>query len=149
MTAINKLDGWTATKTLGADADTVDATGQATAKTVVDKLQVAALNPGANYNNLQVRLEGKVGLTNPIASYDAVKNELVIQVDTASTANSTFAKIVTAINGVTAGRGRGVQRKLDHADGGPSLHLRLEGRHQRGRQYGLHRRQHAAGRYGA
>jgi len=104
VTAINKLDGWTATNTDPADGvDTVDATGQATTKTVVDKLQVAALNPGANYNNLQVRFEGKIGLTTPIASYDAVKNEMVIQVDTASTANSTFAKIVTAINGVVAG----------------------------------------------
>ena len=104
VTAINKLDGWTATDTDPTDdPDTVDATGQATTKTVVDKLQVAALNPGADYNNLQVRLEGKVGLVTPIASYDAVKNELVIQVDTVSTANSTFAKIVTAINAVAAG----------------------------------------------
>jgi flagellin len=81
----------------------VFATGQTAVKTVVDKLQVASLNPGANYNNMQVRFEGKIGLVTPIASYDAVKNEMVIQVDTASTVNSSFAKIVTAINGVTAG----------------------------------------------
>ena len=101
VTAINNLDGWTATNESAAtDALTVDATGQATIKTAVDKLQIAALMPGADFNNMQVRFEGKVGLTNPIASYDAAKNEMVIQVDTASTANSTFAKIITAVNAV-------------------------------------------------
>ena len=103
LTAINKLDGWTATKSDGDDTDTVDATGQAATQTVVDKLQVAALNPGADYNNLQVRLEAKVGLgaATPLASYDAVRNELVIQVD--ATDPTDFADIVTAIDGVVAG----------------------------------------------
>jgi len=104
VTAINKLDGWTATNTEPLkDAETVDLAGQPTPKTVVDKLQVAALNPGANYNNLQVRLEAKVGLGDPLAAYDAVKNEIVIQVDATDTTKSTFAKIVTAIDGLAGG----------------------------------------------
>ncbi len=97
VTAINALDDWTAVNTEpGEDADAVAAAGQSTYTTATDTLEIAALNPGADYNHIQIKLETVDGLGTPRALYDATAKELTIQID--ADGSETLASLKTAVD---------------------------------------------------
>ncbi len=104
------MDGWTATsEDTTTDTDTVNATGQTAVKTVVDQLQVASLNAGADYNNAQVKMLAVAGLTGgPKAIWDNNEKTMTIEVatdDTTTADLTTLAQIkaaVEALPGFTA-----------------------------------------------
>jgi len=92
--AINALDEWTA-----VDVDSAGATAITVADTQTtgtDTLVIAALNPGADYNHIQVNLETIELSGDPQAFYDATAKELTIQVD--PDGSTTLAKLKAAVD---------------------------------------------------
>jgi len=97
VTAINALDDWTAVNTEPAeDTNTVDATGQSSFTTATDTLEIAALNPGADYNHIQIKMEAVDGLAAARAIYDATAKELTLQV--AADGSTTLTSLKSAVD---------------------------------------------------
>ncbi len=99
VAAINTVSQFDARMRSGTGTDTVT-TSSATGTTGADSIKVTSLIPGADFNNMNIRIERQDGLgaSNATASYDSANNELTIPID--STAATTLAEIASAIDAV-------------------------------------------------
>lgn len=101
--AIAATGAWTAA-VRNAGSTTVNA-AQTSATTGQDRLTIEAINPGANYNNMQVVIETQAGLASPVASYNRDTKTFTIKVnysDTSSTSLTAIANAVNALEGFAA-----------------------------------------------
>lgn len=99
IAAIDGLDGWEAyDRTGGASGKFLKATGQSTATTRIDSLEIQSVLKGADFNNMQIEFAKEDGLTaaNTKAAYDATANKLTITMD--SSAATSMLQIANAIN---------------------------------------------------
>lgn len=99
LNAINKLDDWTAVNSGsaggGALTDVVKAAiGASAAQTTKsDSITINALDAGATYNHMQIKMQAVDGLSsNAKAIYDATANELTIQIKSDVATNLTDIK---------------------------------------------------------
>ncbi|MCR4414733.1 MAG: flagellin [Thermoguttaceae bacterium] len=99
VAAINTVSQFDARVRSGTGTDTVT-TASASGTTGVDSIKVTSLIPGADFNNMNIRIQRQDGLgaANPTAAYDSANNVLTITID--STAATTLANIASAIDAV-------------------------------------------------
>jgi len=102
--AIDATGEWDAVLKSGeTGTDTMKAaTTQTAVRTGIDTLTVEAIEPGANFNNMQVLFEAKEGqgLTTPTAKYDRDANTFTITVDYDADDPTTLEDIADAIDSV-------------------------------------------------
>jgi flagellin len=82
VAVLDAMDEFSAVKQSGTDAHKINA-GQTTFTTGVDSLEITALIPGADYNNLAISVvtQNGLGAAGATATYDATANTLVIAID--------------------------------------------------------------------
>ncbi len=94
--AINATKAWQATV---VDGGTETVTGaQSTVRTKQDTFTVEAINPGANYNNMQVVVATQAGLAAPVALYNRDTNTFTIKVNYSDTSATTLMDMANAVN---------------------------------------------------
>lgn len=101
LAAINATDAWEAVLASGSGTSKVDAS-QSSVVTSTDSLIVEAIEPGADFNNMQVVFESKMGHATPTATYDKATNTFTITVnhDMTAAGSTSLASLVGAINQV-------------------------------------------------
>ncbi len=118
--AIDATGAWDAVLLSGENgADTMKAsTTQTSVRTGIDSLTIEAIEPGANYNNMQVLFEAKEGQTDPVAKYDRESNTFTITVDYDEEDPIDLVDVADAINEVDGFASYFVDDGIGHMFGG-------------------------------